>query len=379
MLQKLKNKIENKRDNKDVFSRSLISFKDSIWKSKILLGGFFLDRPTSEKIEFVNFAVTYRCNSRCKTCNIWKKYHKNPKKIKEEMSLDDIKKVFSSKYLKNLNSISFTGGEPFLRKDFDELVEFFIEKYPKLHIAIPTNAINLKLILLKLEKIMKSNPERLEINVSLDGIGKTHDKIRGIKGNYGKAIKLIENVKKKFPEIKIGMGFTIIPENYKELLKVYELSKKKGVGFGFWFGQLSDFFYENVEKVKDLGWDNEKFNEIDEMIKIIVKDMEKRGKIDFFGKYYHLNMINFQKNPERKIKCYSGTHSFFLDPYGYVYPCIVLDKLIGNVKYGFDKVWMSKKARKVRKSIKNKKCSCWAGCEISSSLTKNMKLILRMN
>ena len=53
-------------------------------------------------------------------------------------------------------------------------------------------------------------------------------------------------------------------------------------------------------------------------------------------------MHSWQKNPKRKIKCYAGTHSFFLDPYGDIFPCIMLNKKIGNIKEGFDKVWLSK-------------------------------------
>ncbi|MCD6580019.1 radical SAM protein, partial [bacterium] len=97
--------------------------------------------PNPEKIYHVNFAVTYKCNSRCKHCNIWKKYNENTKIIEKELKLAEIKKIFKeSQYLKYIQSIGLTGGEPFLRKDFTDLCGFFIEKFPNATISISNNA-----------------------------------------------------------------------------------------------------------------------------------------------------------------------------------------------------------------------------------------------
>ncbi len=379
MFQKLKQKIELKRKSEDLFSMSLVFIKDFFWRMKTLSEIISANKPNPEKIELVNFAVTYKCNSKCKNCNIWKKYRENPEKAEEELSLKEIKKIFNSKYLKNLKTIGFTGGETFLRKDFVELCGFFIRKYSDAHIGIPTNAVQPDLILEKLKEIFKKySPKKFDMCVSLDGIGKTHDKIRGVSGNYKSAIKLIKGIKKQFPLINLGVGFTISNENYKDLLKVYDFSKKEKIGFGFWFGQTSACFYDNLEKKqKEFKWDYKKLKEIKQMVSFIIEDMKKLKKIDVFSEYYLSNMVNFQKNPARKINCYSGVHSFFLDPYGDVYPCVMLNKSFGNAKKGFDKVWFSKQAKEIRGFIKKRKCSCWASCEISLSLSKNLRLILQ--
>lgn len=346
-----------------------------------------VNRPNPKKIIAVNFAVTYMCNSSCIICNIWKKYKELPLDLKNELELKEIKKIFEeSKYLRSLQSIGLTGGEPFLRKDFVELCGFFIKKYPDAQIGIPTNAINPGMILEKLEEVIKKyNPKNLDISVSLDGIGKTHDKVRGFPENYNNALKLIEIVKREFPLIHLGIGFTIIPENYKDLLEVYNFSKNKDIGFGCWFGQISDFFYENSEKIKEFKWDKEKLEEVEQIMNLIIKDYRSTRK-SFFQKflkyatvnddsiYYYLNMIDFQKAPLRKINCYSGVHSFFIDAYGNVFACIMLNKKIGNAKVGFDKIWNSEEAEKIRKFIKNKKCACWTACESFNSLHRNFKV-----
>jgi MoaA/NifB/PqqE/SkfB family radical SAM enzyme len=67
----------------------------------------------------LTFSITNRCNSRCKTCNIYQKKS-------EELGLDEWKQVFQS-LGKAPFWTTFSGGEPFLRPDFFELVRSLYE------------------------------------------------------------------------------------------------------------------------------------------------------------------------------------------------------------------------------------------------------------
>ncbi len=376
MIKEILNKIENKRHSSSPFFRFLVFNKDLVWRTILLVKS--IQRPNAKNINSVNFAVTYLCNSKCRACNIWKKYKENPKKIKEELKLEEIKKIFNdSKYLKNLNSISLTGGEPFLRKDFVELCGFFIKKYPSVGINIPTNSINLNLILNKLKEIVRRyNPKKLNINVSLDGIKKTHDRMRGISGSYDDTLKLIDCIK-KIPSISVGINFTIMPENYKDILKVYKFSKKKKIFFSCQFGQISECYYENFKNLERFKWTKGKLKDVEEKINLIINDYKKSKNTPPCDKeiYFLSNMIKYQKNSKRTLKCYSGINSCFIDPYGDIFPCIILNNKLGNAKNGFDKIWFSEKAKRARRFIKNKKCSCWTPCETYNSLDYNRELI----
>ena len=59
-------------------------------------------------------SISFRCNSKCRTCDVWRKPN-------DDMTVEEWDKVFA-----NLGRtpfyITFTGGEPFLRKDLDEMV-----------------------------------------------------------------------------------------------------------------------------------------------------------------------------------------------------------------------------------------------------------------
>ena len=71
------------------------------------------------------FAVTYKCNSKCSTCSIWKRYLEKGSLAKKELSIGEIQNFLDSPILKKLKAVNLTGGEPFLRNDLVELIKAF--------------------------------------------------------------------------------------------------------------------------------------------------------------------------------------------------------------------------------------------------------------
>jgi len=331
--------------------------------------------PTSSEIESVILAVTYLCDNKCLVCNIWKRYRINPFLIRNELTLQEIKNVFSSsQYLRNIRDINLTGGEPFLCKHIVELCLYFMSQYSQLKISISSNGTKSKLITEKLREIIeKYELKKLEnsfnLIISLDGIGVTHDRMRGISGVYNKVMQTIEYIKKLPAKFNVGLSFTITLENYRDLLKTYELSKKLNLGFSFRFAHISRNFYGNEEK--KFLWSKEMLDEIEESINAILSES------DVLNNYFYKNMIGYQRNPRSTYKCYSGTNSTFLDPHGNVYPCVLLNRKLGNVRdNSFDELWVSNEAKKVRKLISQGVCSCWSQCEADISFQRNLKVAL---
>ena len=332
-------------------------------------------KPSHKNIRKINFAITYKCNSRCITCNIWKK---DKNLIEKEIGFEEIKNVFvNSVYLKKLDSITLTGGEPFLRPDIIDLYGFFITTYPHISVTIPTNSLNPSLIIDRLKSIHELyNTQNLFISISLDGIGVAHDDIRGVKGSYTKAIKLIEYIKYEFPTVKLGLSFTINPMNNLYLSDVYKLSESYGLNLGIQFAQHSSNFYGNDDKkfyLDDIALLDIK-KDIDKIIRDKYKNMKLLHKIIGSELYYLAHMVDFQQTHSRFSPCYSGSNSFFMDPFGDVYPCIMLNEKMGNID-DFDNMWISTKADEIRQGISDAKCACWTPCETLPSLDHNMKII----
>ncbi len=66
----------------------------------------------------VSVITTYRCQMRCKMCNIWK----YPSNVKKEISPKDLEK------LPKLKFANVTGGEPFQRRDLEDIIISIIYK-----------------------------------------------------------------------------------------------------------------------------------------------------------------------------------------------------------------------------------------------------------
>ena len=87
----------------------------------------------------LTFSVTNKCQSRCKTCNIWKIYpdkHQNPEK---ELTLDEITQFFQT--MGRVYFFNLSGGEPFLRNDLPQIVEASIDHLNPAIIHSPTNGL----------------------------------------------------------------------------------------------------------------------------------------------------------------------------------------------------------------------------------------------
>src|SRR4030042_892800 len=83
-------------------------------------------------------SVSYRCNSRCVTCDVWRKPN-------DDLTVEEWRQVFRSighaPYY-----VTFTGGEPFLRRDIVALVRVAWEECRPAILTIPTNGILHKII-----------------------------------------------------------------------------------------------------------------------------------------------------------------------------------------------------------------------------------------
>jgi len=135
---------------------------------------------------FITFFVTWRCNCKCIMCDIWKKEKGC------ELNLDEIKQIFSQ--LKCIDTIRISGGEPFLRKDLAEIINIIDTKVNPKIIHITSNGLLTNSIIKTLQNIKPI--KKIHLKISIDGIGKEHDKIRGIPEVYDKAINTVEKLSK---------------------------------------------------------------------------------------------------------------------------------------------------------------------------------------
>ena len=73
------------------------------------------------------FHCTFVCDARCEMCSNWTRGNR-----KEDMTLEQIERAFSSNLWKDIENASLSGGEPTTRNDMVDICRIMIDKFPKL-------------------------------------------------------------------------------------------------------------------------------------------------------------------------------------------------------------------------------------------------------
>jgi radical SAM family uncharacterized protein len=161
---------------------------------------------------FSGHKLTYNCNLKCKMCPFWKR-------STTDLNLENEKIILRRIYDSGVCGIAFEGGEPLLRKDLAEILEY--SRSLPLQTSLITNGTLLESKIDEIAPYINGC-----IYVSLDGIGKTHDEIRGVSGCFKKAVKGISDASKKIP---VAINTTIMAENINEIEDLVKLAKELDV------------------------------------------------------------------------------------------------------------------------------------------------------
>lgn len=281
--------------------------------------------------------ITYRCNARCYMCNTWQ-YPTNPG--------DEIKPSHLEKLPNNLDFVNITGGEPFIREDIDEFVRVLSRKTKR--IVVSTNGYFTERIIALAEKFPK-----IGVRVSIEGLSLTNDKLRGIKEGFDKGLKTLLLLK-DMGHKDIGFGITISDTNYNDLVPLYLLSEQLGFEFATAVTHNSYYFHKQDNRLEHI---NEISSALEELINRLLRS--NRAK-NWFRAYFNHGLIGFVNGKSRLLPCEAGTVLIYIDPFGEVHPCNVLEESMGNIKEkNWDEIWNSENAMKIRQNVAHCGKNCW--------------------
>ena len=320
-----------------------------------------------------NYAVTSRCNGRCTTCNIWKN------EPTEDPSLEQITDFFKENraILKNLQFIQITGGEPFLRDDLPEIAQVVQEVAPKCMIWFPTNGLLSEKIYHTVHQMVSSNENhRIGVTVSLDGEGEIHDIQRGLDGSYKKAIKTINLLSKLKNDngLSLSTGFTLTRDNYKQAAMIQKISYRIGADFSFRPINLSQHYYKNLEEHGNLS------EEILPFLDAVAYTLKKeKGVLNNLTYLAYIQGAKEYITDKRTLPCSAADESVFIDTYGDVYPCIVMNHKLGNIhENSLKDILSSPSAHEARDIISKLECpTCWLECEVYRDIKKDWGRLLK--
>ncbi len=326
-------------------------------------------------------SVTNKCNSKCKTCGIWKL------KNKEELTIEELQKTLKS-IGKNIPWFTITGGEAFLRKDLIDVIKTVCNCNAPLVINIATNGTvyNMCETLNKVLANCNSNI-KFVINFSIDEIGRRYNYVRGIDA-YDKVIdnyNKIKKLKKKYSNLSLGVNITISNFNINRSIFIYQFISENL--------QPDSIIVEPATIRRNFYNEKMKFEaNTQEIIRILnyfinreKRELKvKRGFnkiIKLFRLKYYTIIVSTLLHKKRAIKCFAGTSFAELLPSGDIITCGVRKETLANIKdynYDFKKGWYSKGAVNVRKKIKNDCCFCTMANPIYSSMILDNKTVLSL-
>lgn len=159
---------------------------------------------------YVLWDCSRNCNLHCAHCGaIKEKYNKELNTAQLKNLIDQLAKI-------KVRFFAATGGEPLLRKDLLEVMKYASEKGIKTGFATNGYFIDEEVA----KKIKEANISSIQI--SLDGIEKTHNEIRGNNQSFQRAINAIKLLQKQKIKL-VSVATTLTPMNFNELNKLKEI------------------------------------------------------------------------------------------------------------------------------------------------------------
>ena len=288
--------------------------------------------------------TTFRCNAQCNMCNIWK-FQTNPS--------EEIDASYYEKLPAGLR-INITGGEPTLRKDIDRIFEIL---YPKSRLLeLSTNGYNTK----KIVELANKYPNIL-IRVSVEGLPKVNDTKRGIKDGFDHALRTMLELKKTKCK-NIGFSVVISPDNYMDLLHLYDLCVALDVELGNSAVHNSWYFHKDDNQIES----EEALRQHELFVKALLTSKRRhlKDRLKDYGRAYFNRSIHRRlrgDTDEYRPPCGALSDFFFIDPWGNVTPCngSCEEWKLGNIKEdSFENIMASDKAKAAMEKVRQCKRNC---------------------
>ena len=277
------------------------------------LGNLFSRRVIGDLIgrelpTMVNIAVTDICNAKCEHCSFYSAMDKPGEKV---LSTDQMKSVIKECQDFGIAIMNFVGGEPLLRKDLCELIEFIDKE--KTTSSIFTNGWFLK----EKAKGLKMSGVMMVIT-SLDSVdSEKHDKFRRLPGLFHRAIDGIKECQKN--KLLTGISTTVTQEDLLngDFEKMIHFAKELSVNELIVIDTMPIGMYSHREDLSR--------NKIDrlKLLSLVDKYNSKKNYPGIFC-YAHFR-------DQSAFGCSAGRNYFYISPYGEIHPCDFTAKPIGSL------------------------------------------------
>lgn len=158
--------------------------------------------------------VTGRCNLRCRHCYVEAEHTR-----KEEPSFEEAHSIIDQLRKAKVFRLSFSGGEPLLRDDLYELLEYAARYFP---VEVASNG-----LLIDEETARKLKSAKVTcVQLSMDGLEESHDYLRGREGAFKRLMETTHVLRKQ--HIPFGVTCVVYRKNFSHIKEIINLAERQG-------------------------------------------------------------------------------------------------------------------------------------------------------
>jgi len=290
---------------------------------------------------FVGIRLTNRCNLDCKYCYL--------PKYRDELTTEELFGLIDNLKQAGCVSINYTGGEPLLRSDIKEIIDYTVEK--GIEANITTNGTLLK-------KRFEDIKNACSVTISLDG-SESENKDSRKNSKTKDIIKNIDILKKN--KMKVRISCVLSKYNTKNIENVLSFFRKMDVPVSF----QPAYDYFNGSKDVSYFYPNKK--DYDNAIDMIVL-WKKNNFLKVSNSYPNLRHLKNWPNLA-PIRCAAGKVRCRIEANGDIYPCNRINNKNDyfNLKeVGFEKAF---------ESMPIPKCDgCWCANHVEMNLLYSLDI-----
>ena len=250
----------------------------------------------------IGWAITKRCNYRCKYCASWQTNT-------EELNTKEICDIIDEMASVGVKRILFTGGEPLIREDIGKIIDYSYRKY--IFVYINSNGSLVKDKISDLKNISY-------LGLSLEGPPEVHDALRQ-KGSFQCVLEAAQTA--AFHKIQVIFNTTINSCNYGYIDYLLNLAAQHNAQIVFQPSTAKMLF---GTKDNPVALNSENYAEA--ATKIIDR---KKGRYSKTIRNSVTGLVHLSRWPSLPmIRCAGGLISCRIEPDGSVFHCAIIKDIL---------------------------------------------------
>lgn len=315
--------------------------------------------------------VNEHCNVKCRYCEYWRLKH-----YVQEMTIQEWKTALTSvQEFVGAFSINFSGGEPFIKPGFIDLLSWCNSNHISAGVTTNGSALTSR----NAAKVVAANPFNVNISVDAPNAG-VHDYLRGYTGLFDKLSEgirfLLAERDRQGKQFPINIKPTVNSKNFRLMPDLVEWA----VSIGASCVQLQPMDRWTRETYDELWIEEPELPELELVIERLIEMQSRGAPILTPPTILRLFPDNFRgkKAPKEVMPCRVGLRDFFIRADGQVEVCVHYPS-IGNIREQSARdLWYGPKAQEIRRQTVACDRLCLITCHSQKTLKDKVNMGIRL-